>query len=148
MDPPPLVVVGPANTQSPKPSHSLDEATPSREFGRRRISRQTVLHSGSLSDGDTQKGGVEDGEKGLAFPKLVKTVQFIKKWAGRAKQPHDDRDEFLGRLNLTGPNIDDVYDTTKEGGVTLEEEGKTPVRSKKMWKKYVLWNPTGRRLYL
>ena len=153
MNPPPVIVIEPQtsevianhHTQSPNHEDNVEETTPPPIRGRRRISRQGIIHSESVPDGSTSEG--VDDEKGSTFHKLVKTVQFIKKWSGRAKKPHADRDEFLGRFKLTGPNIDDVYDTSKRWDST-EEEGETALKNKKKLKQYLLWNPTGGWLYM
>ena len=153
MDPPSVIVIEPQtsevianhHTQSPEHEDSLEETTPPPMIGRRRISHQDVLYSESIPDVINSES--VDDEKAPTFHKLVKTVQFIKKWAGRAKKPHEERDEFLGRFKLTGPNIDDVYDTAKEWE-SSEEEGRTTLKNKKKLKQYLLWNPTGRWLYM
>lgn len=81
-------------------------------------------------------------EGGTAFAKLVRTIQFIKKWAGRAEKPADQRDAFLERFNMAAPNIDDAYVCQSEGGgVGI---GEVAVRSKK---RVMFFNPSGIWLY-
>lgn len=56
-----------------------------------------------------------------SFAKLVRTVQFIKKWAKRAeREPDSARDEFLDRFKMNGPSIDLGF--TKPVGEDDDEE--------------------------
>ena len=90
--------------------------------------------------------GSQDSISGNAFARLVKTVQFIKKWAGRAERPPDAREEFLGRFKMPVPNIDDAYDVPSDKDVE-RPDGTVQVSSKKKWRKIFLFNPTGSWLY-
>ena len=50
----------------------------------------------------THPGEEEEEEEGGAstFAKLVRTIQFIKRWAGRGERPPDPRDAFLDRFKV------------------------------------------------
>ena len=84
----------------------------------------------------------ELGDGGTAFARLVRTVQFIKRWAGRAEKPVNQRDAFLERFNMAAPNIDDAYVCQNEGGGM--GTGEVAVRSKK---RMLFFNPSGIWLY-
>ena len=85
--------------------------------------------------------GGESG--GSAFAKLVQTVQFIKKWAGRAEKPPDQREQFLERFKMAAPNIDDAYAHHNEGG--RENGGGVSVRRSRQL--VFFFNPSGNWLY-
>ena len=56
-------------------------------------------HITSIQAGEERGTHPEGG--GRTFAKLVRTIQVIKKWAGRAEKPLDARDAFLDRFNVS-----------------------------------------------
>ena len=82
-------------------------------------------------------------ESGTAFAKLVKTVQFIKKWAGKAEEPIHGREEFLERFKMSGPIIEENNTESSEE----EEEEKSATNNVKCSKKFFQLNPMGTVLY-
>lgn len=99
-------------------------------------------------DGSGDDNG-DDIAPGNAFAKLVRTVQFIKKWARRAeREPDSARDEFLDRFKMNGPNIDSAF------ARSFSEEEEEEVRKERhLWKLLkrkhltLIWNPSGQWLY-
>ena len=87
-----------------------------------------------------------------AFAKLVRTVQFIKKWSKRAEREPDS--EFLDRFKMNGPGADSAFGQST--GISEEEtefeEGRRdwwyPWRVVKRRRHLLLiWNPSGQWLY-
>ena len=90
-----------------------------------------------------------------SFAKLVRTVQFIKKWAKRAeREPDSARDEFLDRFKMNGPSIDLGFAKPVSEDNDEEEEGTQDRREcllikiiKKRRHLILVWNPSGKWLY-
>ena len=84
-----------------------------------------------------------------AFAKLVRTVQFIKKWSKRTEETQQGRDEFLNRFNLGGPNIDDAFiysgtpDNSKED---REKRHWVAIKSNRL-KRSLFFNPMNANLH-
>lgn len=51
-------------------------------------------HPGEEEKEEEEEGGAS------TFAKLVRTIQFIKKWAGRGERPPDPREAFLDRFKV------------------------------------------------
>ena len=101
-------------------------------------------------------GGLESNvanlPPGASFAKLVRTVQFIKKWARRAeREPDSARDEFLDRFKMNGPNIDSAFARSLSEEEEEEEGGWRECSLFKFVKKrrhlIFIWNPSGQWLY-
>ena len=85
-----------------------------------------------------------------SFAKLVRTVQFIKKWAKRAeREPDSARNEFLDRFKMNGPSIDSGFSNSV--GEEEERENRRECRLIRAIKKrrhlILIWNPLGQWLY-
>ena len=89
-----------------------------------------------------------------AFAKLVRTVQFIKKWSKRAeREPDSAREEFLDRFKMNGPGgTESAFGRSISEDQTEFEEGRRDCCY--LWKivkrrRYLLliWNPSGHWLY-
>ena len=94
----------------------------------------------NLPQGHVQRpGGREEVEGGSAFAKLVQTIRFIKKWAGRAENPQDQREQFLGRFRMSVPNIDDAL-AQHGGDGERGKSGEVVVRSRRL---LPFFNPSG-----
>lgn len=90
-----------------------------------------------------------------AFAKLVRTVQFIKKWSKRAeREPDFAREEFLDRFKMNGPGADSAFG--RSTGISEEEtefeEGRRDCCY--LWRivkrrrhLLLIWNPSGHWLY-
>ena len=122
-------------------------------------------HPGEEEKEEEEEGGAS------TFAKLVRTIQFIKRWAGRGERPPDPREAFLDRFKvhsttlflehfvtsrsfvtcslsliskMAAPNIDDAYVCPGEDG---GGGGEVAVRPRKRRRLY-LFNPSGMWLYL
>ena len=65
----------------------------------------------------------ETQEAETTFAKLVRTLQFIKRWTGRTERPPDQRDAFLERFRITVPYIDDAYQYEGASGEVADGSG-------------------------
>ena len=94
----------------------------------------------------------DEDDPGTAFAKLVRTVQFIKKWAKRAeREPDSARDEFLDRFKTNGPSMDSAF------GRPISEQDEEEVEERRgcyLWRLIkrrrhlvLIWNPSGHWLY-
>ena len=80
-------------------------------------------------------------QKSNTFIKLIKTVQFVKKWAGRAERPSEQRHESLAdRLRLSRPSIQSVPSVMEHERPRHRLLGW--LCSKKV-RQRVVWNPNG-----
>lgn len=87
--------------------------------------------------------------EGGTFAKLVRTVQFIKKWSKRTEETQQGRDEFLNRFNLGAPNIDDtfIYSGTPENKEEREKRHWVAVKSNRLLKRHLFFNPMNATLH-
>ena len=97
-----------------------------------------------------EEGG-NDTAPSASFAKLVRTVQFIKKWARRAeREPDSAREEFLDRFKMNGPSADSVFGATGSCD-DVDLYGRDEWRIIKYLKKrrhlILIWNPSGQWLY-
>ena len=88
---------------------------------------------------------LSEEEAETTFVKLVRTLQYIKRWAGRAERPYDQKDAFLERFRITVPNIDDAY--ASEGAVGDIADGKMAVSTSQPKRHRWTFNPSGVWLY-
>lgn len=88
-----------------------------------------------------------------AFAKLVRTVQFIKKWSKRAeREPDSAREEFLDRFKMNGPGADSAFGRSISEEETEREEGRRDwcylwriVKRRRHL--LLIWKPSGQWLY-
>ena len=104
--------------------------------------------------GSDLQTNVADLPPAASFAKLVRTVQFIKKWARRAeREPNSARDEFLERFKMNGPNIDSAFarSLTEEEEEEDDDGGRRECALFKFIKRrrhlIFIWNPSGHWLY-
>lgn len=145
------------NNESPLASRSPSPTSPPpifRSRSRRNSFRWTVESPPtSTRVSPVNSEHQDDLPPGTAFAKLVRTVQFIKKWAKRAeREPDSAREEFLDRFKMNGPNADSVFGPSiNEEEEEIEERGRQccyPWRIIKKRKHLLLiWNPSGHWLY-
>lgn len=103
---------------------------------------------------DSDSGEAKTSENlppAASFAKLVRTVQFIKKWARRAeREPDSTRDEFLDRFKMNGPSIDSAFGQSL-GNEEEEDSERNDWKLVKFIKKkrhlILIWNPSGQWLY-
>ena len=89
-----------------------------------------------------------EGEGNSAFAKIVRTVQLIKKWAGRTEETADQREAFLTRFKPAGPNIDDAYIYSSVGGEGECPGGEKGTPTKLHWlNKLAFLDPMGNVVY-
>ena len=99
---------------------------------------------------ETPQDDEDDLQPAASFAKLVRTVQFIKKWARRAeREPDSAREEFLDRFKMNGPSVDSVFDTSGSHGGDMysRDEWRLVKYLKKKRHLILIWNPSGRWLY-
>ena len=97
------------------------------------------------------EGGGDDTPPAPSFAKLVRTVQFIKKWARRAeREPDSAREEFLDRFKMNGPSADSAFATTgscDDVNFYSRDEWRIIKYLKKRRHLILIWNPSGQWLY-
>ena len=85
------------------------------------------------------------GDSDTTVAKLVRTLQFIKRWAGQAEQPIDQRKAFMERLGMSIPDADDAY---KSDSPNLGNSNGVVAVSRSRHKKHQFtFNPSGIWLY-
>lgn len=90
--------------------------------------------------------GEEEGSS--AFAKFVRTIQLIKKWAGRTEESADQREAFLTRFKPAGPNIDDAYVYSSTGGEGEGPGGEKGTPTRHHWcSKLLFLDPMGIIVY-
>lgn len=76
------------------------------------------------------------------FSRLVTTIHFLKKWAGRAEKSSDTKNDFLKKFKMSDSGM---VETPKD---TDEKKNNVQVRiRRKLWRKNYFFNPTGSVLY-
>ena len=121
--------------------YSSDEDKPSRTHSTpptKDNQKDHTLSEDSMSEKRDNKAGEDTENTFMSLKRMVTTLQFIKKWAGRAEKKNS-KDEFLERFKMSGPNIDDALN----GGLPGVVDSYIPV-----WKRRNIWiNPSGSMLY-
>ena len=91
-----------------------------------------------------QQPQLDRGEEANTFARLVRTIQLIKKWAGRAERGVERKDSFLRRFKMNAPNIDDAFAHHPDGDG--EGEGVSKL-SAAIHRGQLAINPTNNWLY-
>ena len=80
-------------------------------------------------------------QKSKTFVKLIKTVQFVRKWAGRAERPSENRHESLAdRLRLSRPSIQSMSSVVE---YERPRHRLLSWLSRKKLRQRMVWNPNG-----
>ena len=149
------------DNESPSGSRSQSPTSPPPVFRAR--SRRSSFHwtVESPSTATTTRASPVSSEQehslpqSTAFAKLVRTVQFIKKWSKRAeREPDSAREEFLDRFKMNGPGADSAFGRStgvSDKEVDFEEGRRDCCYLWRIIKRrrhlLLIWNPSGHWLY-
>ena len=114
-------------------------------------SSASVAACASTSQDDTEDSPPPTSR---SFAKLVRTVQFIKKWSKRAeKGPDTDKEEFLDRFKMNDIGADSAFNQSTSEEEMISEEGSRRDCGY-LWRVIkrrrhlpLIWNPSGHWLY-
>ena len=114
-------------------------------------SSASVAACASTSQDDTEDSPPPTSR---SFAKLVRTVQFIKKWSKRAeKGPDTDKEEFLDRFKMNDIGADSAFNQSTSEEELISEDGSRRDCGY-LWRVIkrrrhlpFIWNPSGHWLY-
>ena len=110
--------------------------------------RIVIEHHGSPPPYPPNGRADESDDAETTFAKLVRTLQFIRQWAGKADRPVDQRKAFMAKIGMSIPDSDDAYknDTPNCDDVT-GPGGTVAVSRSRHKKRQFTFNPSGIWLY-